>query len=366
MTSGEFGNLLYVGSAIGDSSIGGREQLSQLIRHSLLAIGSGSVDVLELPRTKATVTNTWTALSRGHVDGVSRKIVEHIIATIESKAVRALFLDGSNLGSIAKAVKRSLPHVQVITFFHNCEARFFLGALRRHSSVRTCGVLLANYLAERSAVRFSDKRICLNERDGQLLQRLYGRGATHISPLAMQDQLPSGALAERGLRGERYALFVGGTFYANRHGIEWYADNVAARAPIPTYVVGKGFEEWKERLERNGNVTVIGTVDSLAPWYLGAELVIAPIFDGSGMKTKVAEALMYGKPILGTPEAFAGYEEFADQIGVVCHDARQFLEALTAFSSTVSSVDGAHLRQVYVENFSQEAMRRNLERILGE
>ena len=47
---------------------------------------------------------------------------------------------------------------------------------------------------------------------------------------------------------------------------------------------------------------------SLAPHLAaGAALVIAPIFDGSGMKTKVAEALMHGKHVVGTPEAFSGY-----------------------------------------------------------
>ena len=40
---------------------------------------------------------------------------------------------------------------------------------------------------------------------------------------------------------------------------------------------------------------VVGEVESLAQWYHDAYFVVAPIFDGSGMKTKVAEALMYGK-----------------------------------------------------------------------
>lgn len=365
MSPGDCGNVLYVGTAIGESSVGGRAQLSQLIRDSLQARGLGGVDILEVPGSKVSAASALAALTRGHVDGVSRELIQSIHSTIRSRAVRTVFLDGSNLGSIARAVKLASPSVQVITFFHNCEARFFLGALRQHPSVRACGVLLANYLAERSAVQFSDKRICLNERDSLLLQRVYGRGASHLSPMALKDQVSSGVPDAQGLNGERYALFVGGTFYANCQGIEWYVDHVAPRAPIRTYVVGKGFERWKDRLERNGNVRVIGTVDSLAPWYLGAEFVIAPIFDGSGMKTKVAEALMYGRRVVGTSEAFVGYEQFAARVGAVCEDASEFVAALTDLSSRVAG-DDVTLRRIYLENYSEEAMRRNLARIFSE
>lgn len=36
--------------------------------------------------------------------------------------------------------------------------------------------------------------------------------------------------------------------------------------------------------------------------------MVMPIFSGSGMKVKTAEALMYGKFLIGTKEAFEGYE----------------------------------------------------------
>ncbi len=284
---------------------------------------------------------------------------------IDSRAVSHVYLDGSNLGAVARAVKRDASHVSVMTFFHNCEARFFVGALRQRPSMRAVGVLLANYVAERSAVRFSDKRICLNKRDSQLLSRLYGTGATHLVPMAMQDLLPTNALPTSTKPTERYALFVGGNFYANRQGIEWYVDHVAKLAPFATYVVGQGFEGWKDKLERNGNVKLIGAVESVVPWYLGAQVVIAPIFDGSGMKTKVAEALMFGKRVVGTPEAFVGYEEFAGDIGVVCATAAEFLAALEDEACGALACVDPMLRGIYEANYSYDAAKTRLAAILG-
>ena len=78
----------------------------------------------------------------------------------------ALFIDGSNLGAAARAIKRTCPRVRVVTFFHNVEARFFLGALRAKPTAKAFGVLLAHYRAERLAVRWSDTIVCLSARDG--------------------------------------------------------------------------------------------------------------------------------------------------------------------------------------------------------
>ena len=50
-------------------------------------------------------------------------------------------------------------------------------------------ILISNFLVERQATLLSDKRICLSVRDSSLLKRLYGKGATHISPIALKDQL---------------------------------------------------------------------------------------------------------------------------------------------------------------------------------
>ena len=44
------------------------------------------------------------------------------------------------------------PGVRITTFFHNCEARFFLDAFRRRPTPHAAGVLLANARAERMAV----------------------------------------------------------------------------------------------------------------------------------------------------------------------------------------------------------------------
>ena len=356
------GSVLLVSTAPPPGGIGGRALLSRLMRNALAELFGSELVVLELDRKPLKSPLAVAAGFAGRIDGVDRKALQEVLSVIRDGA-RQVFIDGSNLGEVARKAKRSFPDVQVITFFHNVEARFFWGALRRSRTPRALAVVLANYLAERKSVRHSDKLVCMSERDSALLRRLYGRQATHLSPMAMEDRLGTGNASPQ-LPQEKFALFVGGLFYANQAGITWFADHVAPHAQIRTYVVGHGFDQLKSRLERSGNLTVVGSVDSLADWYEQAHVVVAPIFDGSGMKTKVAEALMFGKRVLGTPEAFSGYEDVASRAGEVCRTAPEFVSALDQSAREPYLRMDPALRALYEQNYSYAAARTRLKQIM--
>ena len=50
-------------------------------------------------------------------------------------------------------------------------------------------------------------------------------------------------------------------------------------------------------------------MEDLTPLYREAAAFVAPVFLGSGMKVKVAESLMHGCPVIGTPLALRGYTD---------------------------------------------------------
>jgi hypothetical protein len=83
------------------------------------------------------------------------------------------------------------------------------------------------------------------------------------------------------------------------------------------------------------------------------------------MKTKVAEALMFGKKVVGTPEAFSGYESVTKRVGCLCEDADQFETAIEAVSAIDNSRFDADLRDIYVKNYSIDAARRRRVDIMG-
>jgi hypothetical protein len=56
----------------------------------------------------------------------------------------------------------------------------------------------------------------------------------------------------------------------------------------------------------SGHVRVAGAVDALAPWYAGADLVVAPIERGGGTRIKLLEAFAYRRAVVASETAVAG------------------------------------------------------------
>jgi glycosyltransferase involved in cell wall biosynthesis len=85
-------------------------------------------------------------------------------------------------------------------------------------------------------------------------------------------------------------------------------------------------------------------VTDLAPIYAGTRVSIAPLQTGAGFKGKVAEALSFGVPCVGTPIAFEGMgldigrsvlqsstvEEFADDVIELLINDSKWCEVSTA------------------------------------
>jgi len=360
--------LLLVTKKIAGDIHGGRELLLALNRDCLQEIFEDDLFVVELESAPVRTAADLVAAMRGHIDGVNEVSLRAIVRMVREKEITQVFIDGSNMGVVASALKRENVPIKITTFFHNVEARFFLGAFSASRTLRALLVLAANYVAERKAVKNSDVIVTLSETDSRVLYRTYGRRASLIWPIAIRDKMKSAldSVVPARLERDPYLLFVGSAFYANKAGILWFVDNVAPHIRMETVVIGRGMDVMKPRLERGGKVRVVGSVEDLGHWYLGANIVIAPIFDGSGMKTKVAEALMFGKKILGTPQAFSGYEDIAERVGWVCKDSEDFVATLNSLSGLTLPAFDPQLRALYESRYSFPAARARHLQALGD
>jgi polysaccharide biosynthesis protein PslH len=355
-------HILFISKKYKVKPSGGREMLSALNFQMLRNIYSKHLFDFEISEhsdhNKETIS--MQKLFHGEIDGVSNSLLQKLMKLIDQHHINQLFIDGSNLGKIAELVKSNFPHIQIHTFFHNVEAKFFFDSFVRQKTLHSFGVLVANYFAEKKAVQYSDTLICLTNLDSILLEKVYGRKADSVSAIALDDKLPIKIPTSHHQITEHYVLFVGGLFYANEFGIKWFAKNVSPKIGLKTYIVGRGFESLREQLEKNHNVKVIGAVENLADYYLHADYVIAPIFEGSGMKTKVAEAFMFGKKIVATDQALVGYDNLPLDSYYACNTEEEFINALKFFDKKFDQ----SLRDIYQQKFSPQAAERRLKKIL--
>jgi len=86
------------------------------------------------------------------------------------------------------------------------------------------------------------------------------------------------------------------------------------------------------------------------------ENMIFPIFQGGGMKVKTCEALMHGKNIIGTGEAFRGYEVDFEKVGAKCETAEDFIKAIIEFPKRFTSKFNEYSRNLFLEKYNNDVV----------
>ncbi|MDR3467170.1 MAG: glycosyltransferase [Xanthobacteraceae bacterium] len=164
-----------------------------------------------------------------------------------------------------------------------------------------------------------------------------GNGAT--SP--MREHL-IGSVPAPLTRHHRYALFVGSSHLPNLAGLQQFiAPALPMLRPLHRIVlaglVGPHFASWlgERHLSRlvKDRLVVMGQVGEtcLDSLIANASVILLPIPYGGGSNVKTAEALLSGRPIVATPEAMRGFDEFRDVPGLaLADDAGRFQGALMA------------------------------------
>ena len=158
-------------------------------------------------------------------------------------------------------------------------------------------------------------------------------------------------------------LFVGSKYYPNIIGIKWFYKNVLPKLNnnIIINIVGRGTEILKKELT-DCRIRIYGSVDSLAPYYMGADVIIAPLFDGGGMKTKTVEALSYGKSIVATDEGLEGFWQEMDstiqnRFVFKTNDENEWIKKLNEMSKEKPLKYNQEVFDLFVKKFSYEATR---------
>ncbi|NOY44902.1 MAG: TIGR03087 family PEP-CTERM/XrtA system glycosyltransferase [Deltaproteobacteria bacterium] len=129
------------------------------------------------------------------------------------------------------------------------------------------------------------------------------------------DYFRPGAGAEgdaRAAPGGPEIVFCGAMdYYPNVDAVAWFARTVLPliRREVPKArftVVGSNPTAEVQRLEDLPGVTVTGRVSDVRPYVGRAHVSVAPIRIARGVQNKVLEAMAMGKPVVASPQAYAG------------------------------------------------------------
>jgi hypothetical protein len=172
------------------------------------------------------------------------------------------------------------------------------------------GVARAAARAQRAQLRRAERRLA---GDADLLTAAGYGDAERLEDMAGRPVrwLPNAArLPDEGIpaapRTRRAGLLANFGFWPNRDAFELLRATWLPRlraAGWTAVVAGHG----SERLAGEAGLDVLGPVEHPRDFYARVDVTLAPIRRGGGIKVKVLESLLYGRPVVATDKALDGF-----------------------------------------------------------
>jgi polysaccharide biosynthesis protein PslH len=202
------------------------------------------------------------------------------------------------------------------------------GLCESAAAARPVRYLAANLQAatsRRYERRLLDDTIPIAINDGDR-ERLASLGVEAYTVPLTVELPPLDAVYERSSRARHdeavRLLFIGSFVHPpNRDAARWLIRSLAPelrteRVPFALVIAGLQAPHWLSKAGGAG-VTVISDAPDLDPLYRSADIVLAPLPHGGGTKNKTLEAMAWGLPVIGTPQAFTGLPQLDGEAFVV-------------------------------------------------
>ena len=242
-----------------------------------------------------------------------------------------IFIDRSLMGAQIYNLRKKGYKGKIVTFFHNCEYDYYKMFIQNKSSL---GAKLFEHsirINELYSIKYSDACVFINSRDKDRTEELYGKSQkAAVAVMTLHDTYnPSINKCEVDNQKPLYTI-LGSYFKPNVDGAMWFVKNVYPYIEIRLRIIGKNMHLLRDRV-KDKQIEIISNVNDLSPYMVESDYMLYPIFEGSGMKIKTCEALMWGKNIVGTPEAFSGYgiNDYS-KVGACCETAAEFISAINS------------------------------------
>lgn len=129
--------------------------------------------------------------------------------------------------------------------------------------------------------------------------------------------------------------FIGAlNWQPNLQAIRWFLEKVwpFVLQAVPTatmHIAGRGASANAKRWLRREGVSFEGEVDDARSFMASMNVIIAPLFAGSGLRIKIIEAMSIGRTVVATPVAVRGLPIVDRRDLIIAPDPESFCTALT-------------------------------------
>lgn len=280
-----------------------------------------------------------------------------------------IYIEFTKMDYTMKDLLRRNYKGKVIVRGHNVEQVFYPSYINVKKSLIERIKYHAVITHEKYMAKHCSKLLTITQHDKLEFEKLYSISGEKIFVVPVGIKSKNVDVKAVSDYGKIRCIITGSLWFGpNYEAIKWFLrevyDSVADICTI-TIAGAHPIEELKEECIKR-NINLIDTPKDMEPYLRASDLLLAPIFAGSGMKVKIAEAMSYGLPVITTNHGSIGYEK-AKGILMIANTSEEFGEAIIRFHAMSLEEKQKIIKdelKVFSNNYSLEAITHRTMEIL--
>ena len=283
-----------------------------------------------------------------------------ILPTLLENKYDAVILDSTRYGYVVKCFhKFSVP---VVVRVHNIERDYLMARWHGEKSFTNWVTYILGSYSECQTFSFAEAFLFLTKEDRNRADNLFGLlGKVAILPICMEKKL----LVKTEKNYSKVRILCSGSlwFGPNAQGIIWFLKKVwpqlikVCRIEVELVIAGrKPSAELMSLASQMHHVQIYSSPsrEFMDELFRSSDFYVAPVFSGSGMKVKIAEALSYNLQVVSSEHAAIGYDVAIDSgvVQVCSNSADEWLEKILNKISNLKNDDKSFI--CFQQNYSLE------------
>ena len=195
--------------------------------------------------------------------------------------------------------------------------------------------------------------ISISQRDLALYKQKGLAAKTFVLPYTLEDPF-----LEVPLKDENSIFFIGSfDWLPNYEGIKWFIENVWAEINLQFphwtfYIAGRNMNVNESIFYKNG-IKILGEIKDVTQLMRDYNIMIVPLFSGSGIRIKIIEALFHAKTIISTSLGAEGVYDSSSSDIIIANTKNEFIESISSLiiNSEKLKKIGEKNRNYALENF---------------